>query len=52
MRAKGLDPDTDISTRKVFVKLIRRALTDMASDGKIERVSRGMPARWQIITRL
>ena len=48
MRAKGLDPDTDISTRKEFVKLIRRALTDMASDRKIERATRGRPARWQL----
>jgi hypothetical protein len=48
MRAKGLDPDTDLITRKEFTKLIRRALTDMAQDGKIERASNGRPARWRI----
>jgi hypothetical protein len=38
----------DISTRKEFLTLIRRALTDMASDGKIERASHGRPARWRL----
>jgi hypothetical protein len=49
MEAKGLDPDSDVETRKEFTKLIRRALTDMARHDKIERESRGRPARWRLV---
>lgn len=48
MRAKGLDPDTNIETRMEFTKMIRRALTDMASHSKIERVGNTRPAKWQL----
>jgi len=48
MWAKGLDPDTDLTTRQEFTKLIRRALTDMARHDKIDRVGRTRPARWTL----
>jgi hypothetical protein len=49
MQAKGLDPDTDTATRQEFTKMIRRALTDMARQNKIELAARGKPARWRLI---
>lgn len=49
MRAKGLNPETDLRTRIDFVKRIARVLSDLARTDKIERIGRGKPARWRLM---
>jgi hypothetical protein len=49
MRDKGLDPDTDPTTRADFVRRVTLQLNDLCRKGKVEKVGRGRALRWKLL---
>jgi hypothetical protein len=49
MRDKGLDPDTDATTRTDFVRRVTLQLNDMFRKGKVEKIRRGRSMRWKLV---
>lgn len=48
MRDKGLDPDTDPTTRTDFVRRVTLQLNDLCRKGKVEKIGRGRAMRWKL----
>ena len=51
MRDKGLDPDTDPTTRTDFVRRVTLQLNDMVRKGKVEKIGRGRAMRWKLASK-
>jgi hypothetical protein len=48
MRDKGLDPDSDPTTRSDFVRRVGLQLNTLQRKGKIERLGKGTALRWRL----